>query len=236
MSGTKYRSVVVLTGAGVSAESGIATFRDKGGLWENFDIEEYATAEALQRDPVKVLSFYNDRRNDLLNPTIQPNAAHEALAQLEREFDGNFLLVTQNIDNLHERAGNDNVIHMHGELSKYRCMASGQVFEVEGEITHEHACACCSEPGRLRPHVVFFGEMPFEMERIQLALHRCDLFISIGTSGTVYPAADFVRIARHSGAHTVELNLEPSEVQSLFHEQQYGPATEIIPRYVQRVL
>ena len=232
----KYKSIVVLTGAGVSAESGIATFRDKDGLWENFDIEEVATIEALERDPVKVLNFYNDRRSGLLDPSIKPNACHQALAKLEQEFVGNFLLVTQNIDNLHEAGGSENLIHMHGELKKYRCSQTANIFEIEGPVTIDSLCQCCNKFGNLRPHVVFFGEMPFEMERIQLALHRCDLFISIGTSGNVYPAADFVSIARNSGSHTVELNLEPSLGQSLFHEQHYGPATKVVPDFVATIL
>lgn len=204
--------VVVLTGAGISAESGIRTFRAADGLWEEHRVEDVATPEGFARDPAQVQRFYNARRHQLQQPEIQPNAAHLALAELEQVLGDNFLLVTQNIDNLHERAGNTRVLHMHGELLKVRCATSGQVIEWTGDVTSDDRCTCCQFPSALRPHVVWFGEMPIGMEEIYQALENADVFIAIGTSGHVYPAAGFVHEAKLQGAHTVELNLEPSQV------------------------
>ncbi|ARD19651.1 Sir2 family NAD+-dependent deacetylase [Edwardsiella piscicida] len=216
--------IVVLTGAGVSAESGIRTFRAADGLWEEHRVEDVATPEGYQRDPALVQAFYNDRRRQLQQPAIQPNAAHLALARLEQALGDRFLLVTQNIDNLHERAGSQRVIHMHGELLKVRCTQSGQVFRWGGDLSVDDRCHCCQIPAPLRPHVVWFGEMPIGMDEIYQALQQADEFIAIGTSGHVYPAAGFVHEARLCGAHTVELNLEPSQVESEFDERHYGPA------------
>lgn len=230
------KSLVVLSGAGISAESGIKTFRDAGGLWENYRIEDVATPEGYARNPEAVLRFYNERRRELFGGTIHPNPAHLALAELEKQFRGDFLLVTQNVDNLHERAGNQNIVHMHGEILKVRCVQSEKVYPAEKDVTMEDRCLCCVPPKPLRPHVVWFGEIPLEMERIFHTLGRCDLFIAIGTSGVVYPAAGFVEMARQTGAHTVELNLEPSAVQSVFAEKIYGPASKIVPAYVERLL
>lgn len=228
--------IVVLTGAGISAESGIRTFRAADGLWEDHRIEDVATPEAFARNPALVQRFYNERRRQLQRPAIQPNAAHLALAKLEREWPGNFLLVTQNVDDLHDRAGNRKLLHMHGELLKMRCLRSEQVFPIEGDITPDLACTCCGRTGTLRPHIVWFGEMPLHMERIGAALARCRLFLSIGTSGNVYPAAGFVREARAAGAHTVELNLEPSQTANTFAERLRGRATELVPARVERLL
>ena len=236
MSLSSIQSIVVLTGAGISAESGIKTFRDIGGLWENYQVEEVASPGGFAADPVLVHRFYNLRRHDLLHGGIDPNPAHKALARLEQEFPGDFLLVTQNIDNLHERAGSLQMIHMHGEILKMRCSVSGQVFPIDHDLSVEERCECCREPGRLRPHVVWFGEMPMEMDLIYAALDSCDLFISIGTSGNVYPAAGFVQVARAAGAHTVEINLEPSAVESDFHEHIYGLAGEKVPDFTDEVL
>ena len=236
MSLSSIQSIVVLTGAGISAESGIKTFRDIGGLWENYRVEEVASPEGFAADPALVHRFYNLRRHNLLHGGIDPNPAHKALARLEQEFPGDFLLVTQNIDNLHERAGSLQMIHMHGEILKMRCSVSGQVFPIDHDLSVEDRCECCREPGRLRPHVVWFGEMPMEMDRIYNALERCDLFISVGTSGNVYPAAGFVQVARAAGAHTVEINLEPSAVESAFHEHIYGLAGEKVPDFTDNLL
>lgn len=225
-------SIVVLTGAGISAESGIRTFRAADGLWEDHRIEDVATPEAFARNPALVQRFYNERRRQLQDTSIQPNAAHVALAELEAAWHGDFLLVTQNVDDLHDRAGSRNLLHMHGELLKMRCTASGQVFAITGDITETLACGCCGKTGTLRPHIVWFGEMPLAMDRIGDALARCTLFISIGTSGNVYPAAGFVREARAAGAHTVELNLEPSLGASRFAERIHGPATQVVPAFV----
>ncbi|WP_213994111.1 Sir2 family NAD+-dependent deacetylase [Sodalis sp. dw_96] len=224
--------VVVLTGAGISAESGIRTFRAADGLWEEHRVEDVATPEGFQRNPQLVQAFYNARRHQLQQPEIAPNAAHRALAELEQILGDNFLLVTQNIDNLHERAGSRRVIHMHGELLKVRCVQSGQIVEWTGDITEQDRCHCCQFPAVLRPHVVWFGEMPLGMEEIYAALGRADYFLSIGTSGHVYPAAGFVHEARLNGARTIELNLEPSQVESQFEEHMYGPASQCVPDFV----
>lgn len=230
-----FERIVILTGAGISAESGIGTFRDQGGLWEKYRIEDVATPDAFRRDPDFVLDFYNQRRRQLL-ADVAPNPAHEALARLERDYPGKVLVVTQNVDNLHERAGSHNLIHMHGELLKARCDVCEEVVSADADIKTDTPCPRCSRPGRLRPHVVWFGEMPMEMDRIQGELARCDLFLSVGTSGNVYPAAGFVELARAVGAHTVELNLEPSEVNSAFHEHHHGPAGRRVPEYVDALL
>ncbi|MBL7248998.1 Sir2 family NAD+-dependent deacetylase [Alloalcanivorax marinus] len=228
--------IVILTGAGISAESGINTFRDAGGLWENHRIEDVATPQAFQRDPAGVQAFYNRRREQLRDPAIRPNAAHEALARLERERPGEVLVITQNVDNLHERAGSRNLIHMHGELLKARCQSTDSLVPVDKDLSVDQECGVCGASGCLRPHVVWFGEMPLEMERIFDALAGCERFISIGTSGNVYPAAGFVAEARAHGAHTVELNLEPSEQATAFAEHRHGPASERVPEYVAELL
>ncbi len=229
-------NLVILTGAGISAESGLKTFRDNDGLWENHRLEDVATPEAFARDPELVHRFYNARRQQLDDPAVRPNAAHDALGRLESEWNGEFLLVTQNVDNLHERGGSRAPLHMHGELAKIRCVRSGQSRDFRGELSTRSLCDCCSPPAALRPHIVWFGEMPFEMEWIVSALGRADLFISIGTSGNVYPAAGFVEIARNVGARTVELNLEPSSGSTLFDEVIHGPAGTIVPDFVERLL
>lgn len=228
------RSIVVLTGAGVSAESGIKTFRASDGLWENHPIEEVATPEGFARNPQLVYEFYNGRRQQLLGDGIRPNAAHTALAKFEHEFAGDFLLVTQNVDNLHERAGSRNVLHMHGELLKMRCVNSDLVFDCRLPLDFDNECQCCKAPGNLRPHIIWFGEMPFHMRQISEALLACDMFISIGTSGNVYPAAGFYQTARQNRAHTVELNLETTG--SVFDTHLYGPATEVVPSFLEQLL
>jgi NAD-dependent deacetylase len=227
-----YNNIVVLTGAGLSAESGLGTFRGPGGLWENFRIEDVATPEAFARDPVRVHEFYNLRRS--WHQKARPNAAHLALARLEREH-GNVLTVTQNIDALHEAAGTRNLIHTHGELERALCVACGASLPWKQDLTIGTLCQTCGEAA-MRPDVMWFGEMPRQMERIYEALGACDLFMSIGTSGTVYPAAGFVMEACASGAHAVELNLEPSDGADLFLERIEGPATEIVPAYVDHLL
>ena len=228
--------VVVLTGAGISAESGIRTFRASDGLWEEHRVEDVATPEGFARDPVLVQNFYNARRRQLQQPDIAPNAAHLALAQLEEVLGDRFLLVTQNIDNLHERAGSQRVIHMHGELLKARCAWSGQVLDWTGDVGPGDKCHCCQFPQPLRPHVVWFGEMPLGMDEIYSALAAADLFIAIGTSGHVYPAAGFVHEAKLQGAHTVELNLEPSQVGSEFEEKHYGLASDVVVDFVNKLI
>lgn len=226
------RRIVVLTGAGISQESGLDTFRDANGIWSKYRVEDVATPDAFARDPCQVHDFYNLRRRNLLAGHVKPNAAHAALAELEQSWPGDFLLVTQNIDDLHERAGSQKLIHMHGEMRKVRCAACGAVTANDADLSIASVCAACVKSGALRPHVVWFGEMPLEMERIGEALARCDLFISVGTSGNVYPAAGFVAEANAAGARTVELNLEPSLGCSHFTAGHYGKATEIVPKFV----
>jgi NAD-dependent deacetylase len=228
-------SVVVLTGAGISAESGIKTFRDHNGLWENHRIEDVASYDGFLRDPSLVQSFYNTRRAQLKEAAIQPNPAHVALAKFEQDWPDEFLLVTQNVDNLHERAGSRNLIHMHGELAKVRCQKSQRVFETFDPINSDTVCECCSQTGQLRPHIVWFGEMPMEMDRIFAALERCDLFVAIGTSGQVYPAAGFVHHVP-SHARKVEINAEASAVSLAFDELRRGPASREVPAFFDEIL
>ncbi|MEO9339978.1 NAD-dependent deacylase [Mesorhizobium sp. SB112] len=226
--------IVILSGAGISAESGVDTFRDKHGIWSKVDYREVATPEGFARNPAKVYDFYNRRRRGLRG--VKPNAAHAALARLEDEFSGSFLLVTQNIDDLHEGAGSKNLVHMHGELNSGLCIVCGLRQPWHDDMSIDSKCKSCDTIGFMRPDIVWFGEMPYEMERIDEALSSCDLFISIGTSGNVYPAAGFIEEAKGAGAHTVELNLEPSEGYDLFAETHLGPATKVVPDYVSRFL
>lgn len=227
------RNIVILTGAGVSAESGIDTFRDSGGLWEQHRVEDVATPEGFARDPDLVHRFYDQRRAAI--QTRQPNAAHDALARLDREWQGQLLIVTQNVDDLHERAGASRVLHMHGEHLNALCSACGGRFRWTGPLGDRPPCPGCGERA-LRPDVVWFGEMPYQMERIYAALRNADLFVSIGTSGAVYPAAGFVRDAREMGADTLELNLERSQGSHWFNETRTGPASALVPAWVEEVL
>ena len=227
------RNIVILTGAGISAESGLATFRGPEGLWEGHRVEDVCTPEALRRDPDLVLGFSDARRAAL--GTVVPNPAHEALARLDAEWAGGLLIVTQNVDDLHERAGAKRLIHIHGELLSALCQACGGRSGFAGDMIGGPACAACGAD-TLRPDIVFFGEIPYEMEAIQDALSDCDLFVSIGTSGAVYPAAGFVQMARAAGAATLELNLEPSEGSRWFAESRTGPASALVPAWVDEVL
>ncbi|MEO0589782.1 MAG: NAD-dependent deacylase [Pseudomonadota bacterium] len=229
----KPESIVILTGAGISAESGIDTFRDAGGLWEKHSVYDIATPEGFARNPDMVLRFYDERRAALAK--VEPNPAHMALARLEAEFGGELLLVTQNVDDLHERGGSTNALHMHGELKSALCTSCGTRSPWEGTMRDAPPCPVCQAP-TLRPDVVWFGEMPYQMGRIEEALARCDLFVSIGTSGAVYPAAGFVSQAKAYGARTLELNLEPSEGTAIFHEARHGPAGQLVPEWVDEVL
>jgi NAD-dependent deacetylase len=228
------RNIVVLTGAGISAESGLATFRGPDGLWEGHRVEDVATPQAFRRDPALVQAFYDARRERLKG--VEPNTAHRALARLDAEWPGDLLIVTQNVDDLHERAGARRLIHMHGELGSAWCLACDARMPWDGELSSGPACAACGEAGGLRPDIVWFGEMPYEMERIDRALMDADLFVSIGTSGAVYPAAGFVQTARYAGARTLELNLEPSLGSVLFDETRSGPAGKLVPEWVEEVL
>jgi len=232
----QYNKIVVLTGAGISAESGIQTFRDKDGLWEKYKLEDVATLDGYKRDPTLVLDFYNKRRRDFCRDDVEPNSAHYALAELEKQFNGEFLLVTQNIDNLHEQAGSKNVIHMHGELLKARCPQSKQTINWLADMSEHDLCHCCQYPENLRPHIVWFGEMPLGLDLIYHHLSQADLFIAIGTSGTVYPAAGFVEEAKSVGAYCIEVNLESSEIHSHFDKIELGRATQLVPRLVELLL
>ena len=228
------KKIVILTGAGVSAESGLATFRAADGLWEDHRIEDVATPDAYRRDPALVHRFYDARRARLSE--VEPNAAHFALATLDAAWQGDLLLVTQNVDDLHERAGSKRLLHMHGELTSGWCLACNNRFPWAGEMNSSSQCPTCGTPGMVRPDIVWFGEMPYEMDRIEAALQDCDLFVSIGTSGAVYPAAGFVQTARYCGAHCIEINLEPSQGSVFFHESRIGKAGEQVPAWVNELL
>ncbi|MBK25828.1 MAG: NAD-dependent protein deacylase [Halobacteriovorax sp.] len=230
------KNITILTGAGISAESGISTFRDQNGLWENHEIEDVATPEGFQRNPELVYKFYNQRRFQLSQDNIVPNPAHMALAKLEREFSGSVLVITQNVDDLHERAGQKNLIHMHGELMKMRCVASNKIYKAPNFFDGDTPCPCCQEAGNLRPHIVWFGEMPFQMDKIQSELLNSDLFLSIGTSALVYPASIFYRWAAQGGAKTIELNLESTVASDRFDENFQGKASELVPGFVEDLL
>ena len=226
----KTPKIVILTGAGISAESGLSTFRAQNGLWEGYDVNDVATYEGYMRNPVAVHDFYNMLRRKLQNPEVKPNTAHFALAQLEQKLGSdNVLIVTQNVDNLHEQAGSKNIFHMHGELLKVRNEKTGQIIDCYYDINYH-------ENKLIRPHIVWFGEIPLQMEEIYNALSQTDYFISIGTSGNVYPAAGFVQIANQVGAKTIELNLEPSLGKNLFQTKIYGPASKVVPEFIEKFI
>lgn len=230
-----YRNIVILTGAGVSAESGVATFRDNDGLWEKHAIEDVATPEGFAKNPALVYDFYNRRRAQLKE--VGPNAAHKALGRLQTAHEGDVTIVTQNVDDLHERGGASSVIHMHGELKKIRCRACAEVHTWESDCNEGTTCPTCNRVGTLRPDIVWFGEMPFHMDLIVERLEACDLFISAGTSGNVYPAAGFVASVQQYGrAHTIEVNLEPGEGAPIFAEHKYGKAASLLPQLVDELL
>ncbi len=231
---SRYEHIVILTGAGISAESGIATFRDAGGVWAKYDYREVATPEGFARNPALVHEFYNMRRRDVQR--VLPNAAHVSLARLEANYKGRVVIVTQNVGNLHTVAGSRELIHMHGELLKVLCLHCDARQTWSYDLSVATVCPDCGRPRGMRPDIVWFGEMPYRMDEIGVELDACDLFLSIGTSGNVYPAAGFVAEARRVGAHTVELNLEPSEGASLFAEAIHGQASEIVPAFVDRLL
>ena len=230
------RNLVILTGAGISAESGVPTFRADDGLWMGHRVEDVATPQAFARDPALVQDFYNRRRRQL--PTLHPNAAHHALADLAARWNGDLMLVTQNVDDLHDRAHaatpptpGFQLIHMHGELLKACCTRTGRVCDWPGDLAPDEPSPHHPQ-GRLRPHIVWFGEMPLSLDRIEAALARCDLFVAIGASGAVWPAAGFVETTRAAGARTLEINLEPTPGRRRFDEGVYGPATETVPAFV----
>jgi len=235
---SKTDQIVILTCAGISKESGLDTFRDPDGIWAKHAVEEVATPQGFARNPDLVHRFYNARRHQLRDPAIEPNKAHHALVRLEAGWGGGVLLITQNVDDLHDRAGSRNLIHMHGEIAKSSCLECGFVGLQVDDLLPTIQCASCSRAGGLRPDVVWFGEMPRHMDRISDAIENCALFVSIGTSGTVYPAAGLVSEARNNrhGAYCIELNLEETETSPLFHKSQNGPATVLVPAFVDAVL
>lgn len=226
--------IVILTGAGVSAESGVKTFRDDGGLWQGFRLEEVATPGAFHLNPGRVHEFYNQRRGQLQD--VHPNAAHLALAKLERHFGEDFLLITQNVDDLHERAGSRRLLHLHGELLKKRCEGCGEVSLCHGDLSSGDRCDSCDAIGRMRPDIVWFGELPFHLEEIGATLMQADLFVAIGTSGLVYPAAGFSQLASEAGAKTIEVNLEETAVSPVFDERLEGSAVNVVPAWVDRLI
>jgi NAD-dependent deacetylase len=226
--------IFVLTGAGISQESGIATFRGSGGLWGKHRVEDVATPQGFRKNPALVLDFYNQRRRELMSGGVQPNPAHIALKELEDGAQDGIFLVTQNVDDLHERAGSANVVHMHGELGKSRCVECGKVMAQGGDLGVDSVCPECGAKGGLRPHIVWFGEMPLYMEEIHDALGRADVFVAIGTSGVVYPAAGFVRAT--TAKRRIEVNLEDSEVSECFDERRVGQASAAVPALVRELL
>ena len=229
-------SIVVLTGAGISAESGLQTFRGAGGLWCGHPVEDVATPEAFRRNPALVHQFYNERRKGLYDPNVAPNPAHTALAELRQRWPGHVTIVTQNIDDLHERGGSTDVIHMHGEVCKSFCLYCHKKAEQKEDSSVEDVCPSCNKKGGMRPDIVWFGEMPYDMDIIEMRLAQADLFISIGTSGNVYPAAGFVLMAGYAGAKTLEINLEPSLNAQAFTHGVYGPASVEVPRFIEALM
>ena len=230
------RSIVILTGAGISAESGIKTFRAADGLWEEHRIEDVASPEGFRRNPALVQQFYNMRRQQLKEVSVAPNAAHKSLAELQQAYKGECLLVTQNVDDLHQRAGAKNVRAMHGQLRKAFCEQCFYEQEQYSDLNIDDSCPQCGEIGTLRPDIVWFGEMPKYMDEIYTALERCDLFLAIGTSGNVYPAAGFVQAAKQAGAYTIEVNLESASNSRYFDESRIGMASKMVPHLVKEIL
>ncbi len=234
IAGHPYQNILVLTGAGVSAESGLATFRSSNGLWNNHKVEDVATIEAFERNPEYVHDFYNEMKPALL--AAQPNNAHKALARLEKEYPGQVHIVTQNVDTLHEKAGSQKVLHIHGQINQAVCLNCGQVLETWGDVNTMTVCNNCHVAGMMKPNIVFFGESLLKMTETERLLRSCDLFISVGTSGVVYPAAGFVQTAKYFGAKTVEFNLEQTSNNYLFDRHIYGKCGETIPLFVEELL
>lgn len=231
---TKYKRILVLTGAGVSAESGLATFRDADGLWNNHKVEDVATIEAFERNPEFVHQFYNEMKPELLK--ARPNPAHLALAKLEQEYSGEVNIITQNVDTLHEKAGSRKVYHIHGQINQAVCLNCGQILETWDDVDTQTVCPHCGVSGMMKPNIVFFGEALLCMDKAQKLLAECDLFVSVGTSGVVYPAAGFVQTAKYYGAETYEFNLEAASNNYLFDKHVYGKCGETLPVFVNELL
>lgn len=230
----QYHDILVLTGAGISAESGLATFRSSNGLWNNHKVEDVATIEAFAKNPEYVHDFYNEMKPELL--AAKPNAAHLALAELEQKYSGNVSIVTQNVDTLHEKAGSKKVYHIHGQINQAVCLNCGHILETWGDVDTQTVCANCGVVGMMKPNIVFFGESLLCMNEVERLLNECDLFISVGTSGVVYPAAGFVKVAKAHGAHTMEFNLENTSNNYLFDDHIYGKSGQTLPVLVKQLL
>ncbi len=229
-----YKRIFILTGAGISAESGIGTFRDANGLWNNHKVEDVATVEAFEKNPQYVHRFYNELKPDLLE--AKPNLAHLCLTKLQTNYNGNVDIVTQNVDTLHEKAGSKNVYHMHGKIDEAICLNCGHILKSDDDVDTSTICPHCTMAGFMKPNIVFFGEMPLYMPEIEKKLRECDLFISVGTSGVVYPAAGFVYTAKYYGADTIEFNLEKTSNNCLFDEHIFGKCTNTLPEFVEKLL
>ena len=231
---TKYQNIVILTGAGISAESGLATFRASNGLWNNHPVEDVATVEAFERNPAYVHEFYNELKKELVK--ARPNPAHLAITRLQREYGAAISVVTQNVDTLHEKAGNQNIYHIHGQINQARCLNCGHILETFGDVDTETTCPHCQIAGMMKPNIVFFGENLLCMDKVDRLLSSCDLFLSVGTSGVVFPAASFVQIAKYNGAATYEFNLEPTSNNFYFDRHIFGPAGTTLPAFVDEML
>jgi len=234
------KSIVILTGAGISQESGLKTFRDSDGFWENNEIEKIANYKSFEENPSLVNEFYNERRKQLFDLNIVPNDAHFALADFEKKWNGDFLLVTQNVDNLHERAGSNKLIHLHGELLKARCYKiscknNSRIIDWDGPISNNIFCEKCNSTYEIRPHVVWFGEQPLDLEKIYSSLKACEIFISIGTSGTVFPAADFINQV-NTNCKTIEINISETKISKYFKENYFGTAASKVPEILKSLI
>jgi len=231
---TIYKNILILTGAGISAESGLATFRSSNGLWNNHKVDDVASIEGFERNPALVHDFYNNMKTEIYQAPI--NAAHLAITRLQREYQAEVNVVTQNIDTLHEKAENINVYHIHGQINQAVCRNCGHVLETWGDVDTETTCPNCNILGMMKPNIVFFGESLLCMDKVEDLLRKCDLFISIGTSGVVYPAAGFVQTAKYYGADTIEFTLEPTANNYLFDRHVYGKAGETFPQFVDALI
>lgn len=226
----QYKNIVILTGAGISAESGLATFRSSNGLWNNHRVEDVASVEGFRRNPALVHDFYNDLKLEIQK--AKPNPAHLAITRLQNEYPAEISVVTQNVDTLHEKAGNKNIYHIHGQINQAVCLNCGHILETFGDVDTETVCAQCGVTGMMKPNIVFFGENLLCMDKVETLLRSCDLFVSIGTSGVVFPAAAFVQTAKYHGADTIEFTLEPTSNNFYFDRHVYGPAGQTLPSYV----
>lgn len=230
----KFQNIVILTGAGISAESGLATFRASNGLWNNHKVEDVATIEAFERNPAYVHEFYNDLKKELA--AAKPNAAHLAITRLQQEYPADISVITQNVDTLHEKAGNRNIYHIHGQINQAVCLNCSHVLETFGDIDTETVCPHCQVSGMMKPNIVFFGENLLCMDEVDTLLRRCDLFLSVGTSGVVFPAAAFVQTAKYYGAATYEFNLEPTSNNFYFDKHIFGPAGTTLPAFIDEMI